>query len=76
MHCFVSSHPSEIAAPVKESLKGITAFFPGGNALLDENNDTFPDIMILGQDFETLDEFEQMNNHRERKSQLGQILKN
>ena len=39
----------------------ITAFFPGGKGLwLEEYSDVFPNILVLGQDFSTVDNYKSM----------------
>lgn len=50
----------ESLAPISAMLGG-TAFFPGGCGLwLDGTNEQFPDIMVVGQDFSTLEEHRNM----------------
>ncbi len=46
--------------PVKEMIN-ITAFFPGGSGLwLEEETKDFPSILVLGQDFSTVKQYEDM----------------
>lgn len=46
--------------PVKEMIN-ITAFFPGGRGLwLEDSTDEFPSILVLGQDFSTVKQYEKM----------------
>ena len=46
--------------PVKEMIN-ITAFFPGGRGLwLEDSTDEFPSILVLGQDFSTVKQYENM----------------
>lgn len=55
----VGPYPDKVE-PVKEMLD-ITAFFPGGRGLwLEENYNEFPDILVLGQDFSTINAYENM----------------
>ena len=45
---------------VKEMIN-ITAFFPGGRGLwLEDSTDEFPSILVLGQDFSTVKQYENM----------------
>lgn len=46
--------------PVKEMIN-ITAFFPGGRGLwMEEESEDFPSILVLGQDFSTVKQYEDM----------------
>ncbi len=55
----VKPYPA-LVSPVVNMLD-ITAFFPGGQGLWkEEDSQIFPDILVLGQDFSTLSEYEKM----------------
>ena len=50
----------ELVKPVEKMLN-ITGFFPGGRGLWsEEHSDVFPSILILGQDFSTVDDYNKM----------------
>jgi uracil-DNA glycosylase len=58
-HKEVKPYPDSVS-PIREMVKG-TAFFPGGRGIwLEEETDVFPSILVLGQDFSTLDEYLKM----------------
>ncbi|WP_162267411.1 uracil-DNA glycosylase family protein [Leptospira alstonii] len=70
MQSSIKSYPCDYIEPVRNPLKDIVAFFPGGKGCTELHNDS-PEsfqVMVLGQDFGTLDEFNQMNKYKERKS--------
>lgn len=51
---------SDKVEPVNEMLN-VTAFFPGGKGLwLEDNSNIFPDILVLGHDFSTIDYYNKM----------------
>lgn len=53
----VTPYPNNVK-PIKEMLY-MTAFFPGGRGLwAEEYSDDFRRILILGQDFSTVDEYD------------------
>lgn len=44
-----------------DKMMDITAFFPGGKGLwAEEYSDVFPSILVLGQDFATVDDYKKM----------------
>ena len=55
----VKTYPFNVE-PVKKMIN-ITAFFPGGSGLwLEEETKDFPSILVLGQDFSTVKQYEDM----------------
>lgn len=55
----VEPYPEKVK-PV-DKMMDITAFFPGGKGLWSETqSDVFPNILILGQDFSTVDDYRKM----------------
>jgi ribosomal-protein-alanine N-acetyltransferase len=67
-----------IVAPYPDNVKPIekmlnmTAFFPGGRGLwAEEYSDEFPSILILGQDFSTVDEYKAMSNNNKNDLQCA-----
>lgn len=52
-------YPNSIAEV--ERMLSITAFYPGGRGLwLEKQSEKWPEIMVLGQDFATVKDFERM----------------
>lgn len=71
MRSLVNSYPANRVCPVGRPLDGIVAFFPGGSGLLRDHDNIIPDVMVLGQDFGTFDDFSRMSSmsrSQERKS--------
>lgn len=67
-----------IVAPYPDNVKPIekmlnmTAFFPGGRGLwTEEHSDEFPSILISGQDFSTVDEYNAMLNNNQNDLQCA-----
>lgn len=55
----IEPYPDKVE-PVNEMLN-VTAFFPGGKGLwLEDNSNVFPDILVLGHDFSTVDYYNKM----------------
>jgi len=55
----VKPYPNKVE-PVNKMLD-VTAFFPGGKGLwLEDNSNVFPDILVLGHDFSTVDYYNKM----------------
>lgn len=60
----VSHYPNNVK-PIEKMLN-MTAFFPGGRGLWAEQySDEFPSILILGQDFSTVEEYNAMLNNNQ-----------
>ncbi|MBP1920418.1 uracil-DNA glycosylase family protein [Youngiibacter multivorans] len=55
----IEPYPDKVK-PVAEMVN-VTAFFPGGKGLwLEDNSNIFPDILVLGHDFSTVDYYNKM----------------
>lgn len=66
----VAPYPHNVK-PIKKMLN-MTAFFPGGRGLwAEEYSDEFPTILILGQDFSTVDEYNAMLNNNQNDLQCA-----
>lgn len=60
----VAPYPNNVK-PIEKMLN-MTAFFPGGRGVWSENySDEFPSILVLGQDFSTVDEYNAMLNNNQ-----------
>ncbi|NFH70896.1 hypothetical protein FDC35_11195 [Clostridium botulinum] len=54
-------NPYPIMVKPVDKMLNLTAFFPGGKGLwLEEHSEVFPTILVLGQDFSTVDMYKKM----------------
>ncbi|MBP1920280.1 uracil-DNA glycosylase family protein [Youngiibacter multivorans] len=72
----VEPYPNQVK-PVSEMLN-VTAFFPGGKGLwLEDNSDVFPDVLVLGHDFSTVNYYNKMleNGQSEINSPTWRVMR-